>query len=113
MFEKRFWFHNLLIALLKLSPPGITTLSPTVRPETEINKDSSRYLLPVILMPAIVYSFGVFEIPRAIRSGSIDTGFVVSATWAFAAVNFNKQKAMEKAPINNRRCIQSVLKAAN
>src|SRR5882724_6045770 len=101
------------MALLKLSPPGIITLSPTVNPEIEINNDSSRYLLPVILMPAIIYSLGVFELPNAVRSGSTDIGCVVSGTWALAEVIINKQRIGKKTRINKRRCIQTVLKAAN
>ena len=43
------------MALLKTSVPlEIITLSPTVSPEIETSKDSSRYLVPTILIPAIV-----------------------------------------------------------
>src|ERR1700724_998512 len=96
--ENRFWFHNLVIALLKFSPPGIITLSPTVNPEIEISKDSSRYFVPTILIPAMMYSFGIFELDKAIRSGSTDTGWVVSVIWALAVVMIDKQKMNTKTP---------------
>src|SRR5580692_8850216 len=78
---KRFWRQRLLIALLKLSPPGIVTLSPTVKPEIDWSSDSSRYLVPVILMLAIVYSRGgVLPLASSTSAGSIEIppGFVVS-----------------------------------
>src|ERR1700744_3648138 len=134
MSAKRFCFQRLLIALLKLSPPGIVTLSPTVRPEMETSRDSSRYLLPEILIPAMVYSLGgFFELESATSSGSTEMpGWVVSAnaacmvsvtcgtvsvtcalvesvTWACAAIVVSKQKVVSKKTQNSDlRCIQSV-----
>src|SRR5665213_43198 len=105
--EKRFWAHSLVMALLKLSPPGIMILSPTVKPDTEINKDSSRNLLPVILIPASVYSLGVFALSRAISSGSTETGCVVSESCAFTTVILKKQRVNKKTPVNKRRCIRA------
>src|SRR5580700_8650833 len=76
---KRFCFQRFMIALLKLSPPGMVTLSPTVRPEMEVSRDSSRYFVPAILMPAMVYSLGgVFGLVRISSSGSTESGCVVS-----------------------------------
>src|SRR5450631_4474028 len=105
--EKRFWPHNFWMALLKLSPPGIITLSPILRPETEINSDSSRYLVPVTLRPDIIYSLGVFAFSRASNSGSTETGWVVSVTCASATVMFSKQKVNKKTPVNKLRNIRA------
>src|SRR5580704_376902 len=102
MLAKRFCFHRLLMALLKFSPPGINTLSPTVRPEMDISKDSSRYFVPTTLIPPMTYSLGVFELGNANNSGSTDTGRVVSETWASIAVVINKkQQVSKKTQIGN------------
>src|SRR5580704_3151222 len=93
----RFCLHKLLIALLKLSPPGIVTLSPTVSPEIEVSNASSRYLVPVIFMPAMIYSLGDFEVERASRSGSTDNGCVVSViSWALTVLVINKKQKVGK-----------------
>src|SRR5580658_10468794 len=107
---KRFCFHKLLIALLKLSPPGMVILSPTVSPEMEVSNASSKYLVPVIFIPATIYSLGDFEFDRARRSGSTDNGCVVSViSWALTVLVINKkQKVGKKTQVNNLRCIQSV-----
>src|SRR5712671_5978301 len=95
------------MALLKLSLPGIITLSPILRPETEINNDSSRYLVPVTFRPEIIYSFGVFAFSSASNSGSTETGWVVSETCASAIVIFKKQKVNKKTPVNKLRSIRA------
>src|SRR6516164_622163 len=94
------------MARLKLSPPGIIILSPTVSPEIEMSRDSSRYLVPVILIPAMVNSFGVLELGSARSSGSTETGCVVSVTWASTELIFNKQQAASKTQISSRLRIQ-------
>jgi hypothetical protein len=64
-------------------------------------------------MPARIYSLGVLEVDSARRSGSTDTGCVVSVTWALAAIIVIKQKQSKKTQISNLRNIQSVFRAAN
>ena len=57
-----FWAQSLLIALAKLSPPGIVTSSPTESPDTEITIAASKALLPLTWISAIVYFLGYFEL---------------------------------------------------
>jgi|GEM_PF-4769105 len=49
------------MALPNTSVPGITTLSPTARPEIEIIRLGSKALAPVTEIPPMVYSFGYLD----------------------------------------------------
>jgi hypothetical protein len=65
----------------------------------ETSKAESNVLEPVTVIPAMVYSFGVFELKMASKSGSTDTGPVVSGiTWAerWLQVIVRKQSSMVK-----------------
>src|ERR1700753_66438 len=110
-FANKFCFQRFTIALLKLSPPGMVTLSPTVRPEMEVSRDSSRYFVPAILMPPMVYSLGgVLGLPRIISSGSTETGLVVSVVaWVLSrtalVLSFIAGLVVSDAAL----CVESVL----
>src|ERR1700712_4639650 len=106
MLVKRFCFQRFVMALLKLSPPGMIILSPTVSPEMEVSSASSRYFVPVMRMPAMVNSRGDLALNKASNSGSTDVGFVESGIWAVAVfVIRKKQKVNNSTQIGNRRSI--------
>ena len=51
-------FHNFFIEALIFSP-GTIILSPTLSPEILIRVEWSRYLVPEMVIPPIIYSLGL------------------------------------------------------
>ena len=49
------------------------TLSPTAMPDMEMMRLASNALEPVTVMPAILYSLGVFEVNMPSSSGLTET----------------------------------------
>ena len=98
MLVNMFWAQSLLMALAKLSPPGMVTSSPTERPDTEITMAASNFTFPVTLMSAMVYFLGILASKMANSSGSTEAAGMVSV-----CANPEKAESVKrKRPRNDR-----------
>src|SRR4051812_24932474 len=98
------------MAFENTSDPGIITLSPRCKPETEETIAVSRVVMPVTLIDRMVYSFGTFAVCRARRSGSTEVTPEVSTCAKEIVV---KRQRAETKSRDRYRCmmIDSVNKA--
>ena len=110
-FENSFCRQRLEMVLAKISSPGCVNLSPGCNPVIERTMEVSRCLMPVIFIPAIVYSLGMRRFGHSNNFGSTEVGLVLSCACKTATEKRKKRMKLNRSKLFNT-LLGKILKAA-